>query len=201
MIKINLLEQPKEKETRATALKTAPPVSSMLIVGVVILAIGVLVVAIWWWTVHAKLVKSRTDLEEAKAERERLKPFIEEVAKYEAKKNLWAAKRDAIDLLRKNRNMPVHLLDEITKSLPQFLWLEDVNKRGDIIEFRGSCTNKLDPSTFVGNLEASEFFSDVRLTSVDLVQTPAGEAYTFNISAKIVNPFQQKAKTETNSTS
>ena len=195
MIKINLLETSKEKETKTTVMKAAPPVSSMVIVGVVVIALGLLIVMVWWWQKHSEYVKSQDELTQARTEREQLKPFIDEVDKYEKRKNLWAAKRDAIDKLRKDRNMPVHILDEITKNLPQFLWLEALEYREGSIMLKGRCTNKLDPSTFVGNLEASDFFEDVKLISVTLDVRPEGENYVFEINSKVVNPFQQK-KTE-----
>lgn len=199
MIKINLLETTREKESRTPILKAAPPVSSMIIIGVVVVVAAALITGIWYWQVRGDLNASNIALGDAKKEKEILKPFIEEVVKYEKRKNLWAAKRDAIDILRKNRNMPVHILDEITKSLPQFLWLETVDYKGATITFKGMCTNKLDPSTFVANLEASEFFADVKLTSVILVTTQAGESYQFATIANIVNPFQQKVQTDAES--
>ena len=196
MIKINLLETTKEKETRSTVMKAAPPVSSMVVVGAVIVALGLLVVVVWWWQKHSEYAKSQDELVQARTEREQLKPFIDEVDKYEKRKNLWAAKRDAIDKLRKDRNMPVHILDEVTKNLPQFLWLDQMEYKEGIINVKGHCTNKLDPSTFVSNLEASDFFGDVKLISVDLETTQQGESYRFEINAKVENPFQQKKTDE-----
>ena len=200
MIKINLLETTREKESRTPILRAAPPVSSMIIIGVVVVVAAALIVGIWYWQVWGDLKTSRIALEDAKREKEVLKPFIEEVVKYEKRKILWAAKRDAIDILRKNRNMPVHLLDEITKSLPQFLWLESADYKGATITFKGSCTNKLDPSTLVANLEASDYFAEVKLTSVVLKpETTGGESYQFAIITNVVNPFQQKAQTDAES--
>ncbi|OGF61819.1 MAG: hypothetical protein A2Y62_20575 [Candidatus Fischerbacteria bacterium RBG_13_37_8] len=200
MIKINLLETTKEREPKGPTFGAAPPVSSIIIIGIVIVAIGLIVSAIWWYQKNNELNDTQTEVEAARQEVAELKPYIEEVVKYEKKKNLWAAKRDAIDMLRRNRNMPVHLLDEITKNLPQFLWLESVDIKGlASIDFKGQCSNKLDPSTFVNNLESSDFFKDVKLTQVMLKPSTSsgGETYEFIINAKIDNPFQQQPKAST----
>jgi len=129
----------------------------------------------------------------ARKEKEDLAKYIADVKKYEERKNLWAAKRDAIDQLRKNRNLPVHILDEVAKSLPEFLWLDDLSFNGDSISFKGHCSNRLDPSTFASNLENSKFFADVSLNSVKLESSGSegGETWAFAITAKITNPFQE----------
>ncbi len=195
MIKINLLEMPKEKEAKAIAVKAAPPVSSIVILGIIIVIIGIIIAGIWWYQTNSELVASQKQLDDARKELKELEPYIKEVVLFEKKKNTLAAKKDAIDLLRKSRSMPVHILDEISKSLPQFLWLETVTVKGNLLEIKGSCTNKLDPSSFVNNLEQSDFFSNVRLIQVSLSQSSGGsESYSFSITANIANPFQQQSK-------
>jgi len=197
MIKINLLEIPKEKETKAIAVSAAPPVSSILIFGIIIVVIGIVIAGVWWYQVKKDFESAKFQLETARKELRELQPYIKEVVIYEKKKNLLAAKKDAIDLLRRSRSMPVHIMDEIASNLPQFLWLDSVTIRGNsTIDIKGSCTNKLDPSTFVDKLEQSKFFEDVKLLQVNLnqAQSAGGESYSFIISAKIVNPFQQQSK-------
>lgn len=190
MIKINLLEVSKEKEVKGFA-PAAPPMSSILIIGIIILIASVLISFIWWYQVNRDYDEIQSKLSLARKEKEDLKQYIADVKKYEEKKNLWAAKRDAIDQLRKNRNLPVHILDEIAKSLPEFLWLDELNFTGTNITLKGHCSNKLDPSTFVANLEASKFFADVSLGSVKLESSEGGETYSFEIKARITNPFQE----------
>lgn len=190
MIKINLLEISREKEVKGFEA-AAPPVSSILIAGIIILIASIMVSFFWWYQVKSDYNKLHSDLISARKEKEELAKYIADVKKYEEKKNLWAAKRDAIDQLRKNRNLPVHILDEITKSLPEFLWLDELSFNGDNISFKGHCSNKLDPSTFVLNLENSKFFAEVALNSVKLESSEGGETYSFAITAKITNPFQE----------
>lgn len=195
MIKINLLETPKEKEMKAVAVSVAPSVSSIIIFGIIIVIVGIVISAILWYQAKTEFEKSKEQLEQAKKEKNELEPYIKQVVIYEKKKDLLKAKKDAIDLLRKNRSMPVHILDEVAKSVPQFLWLDALSVKGTSIELKGACTNKLDPSEFVRRLEESDFFSNVRLIQVNLNPGESGkETYSFSIVANIVNPFQQEVK-------
>ena len=134
MIKINLLETPKEKEAKAIEVSAAPPISSILIFGILIVIVGIVISMILWYQANTEFEKSKKQLDAAVNEKKELEPYIKQVVIYEKKKNLLEAKKNAIDLLRRNRSLPVHILDEVTKSLPQFLWLDSLAVKGNKIE-------------------------------------------------------------------
>ena len=52
----------------------------------------------------------------------------------------------------------MHLLDQISRALPEAMWLTDLRQAADDITLEGRCTSLNSLSDFVSALEASELF-------------------------------------------
>ncbi len=63
-----------------------------------------------------------------------------------------------IEELRQGQAGPVRLLDEISRSLPDMLWLTEIKQQGSELTISGRCTTLTALSDFVGNLELGGFF-------------------------------------------
>ncbi len=72
-----------------------------------------------------------------------------------------------IEDLRKGQTGPVHMLDQISRSLPPMLWLTEVKQVGADVLIDGLSTTQTGVSDFVDNLEASGYFK----RSIDIVGT------------------------------
>ena len=60
-----------------------------------------------------------------------------------------------IEQLRSGQSVPVQLLDHVSKSLPDMLWLTDLEQKGDDVTIEGRSTTLIALSDFVGNLGTS----------------------------------------------
>jgi Tfp pilus assembly protein PilN len=82
------------------------------------------------------------------------------------------------------------MLDQISRALPQMLWLTQLKQVGLDVVIDGKCTTLTGLSEFVSNLEASGYFK----RSVEIVNTtsegaaPAGELIKFTIRALFQQP-------------
>ena len=91
--------------------------------------------------------------------------------------DIAAAKREElqrrvalIDELRKGQTAPVHMVDEISRSLPDMTWLTNVKQEGYDITLQGRCVSLTALSDFVGNLEATRYFrKPVEIVSSEVV--------------------------------
>src|SRR5205823_1176819 len=92
-----------------------------------------------------------------------------------------------IEQLRKNQTGPVHVLDQVSRSLPPMLWLTELKQNDSDITLDGKSTTQTGVSDFVGNLESSGYFKK----SVDIVSSQA-EAAPSPTAPEIVK-FQLKA--------
>ena len=137
MIRINLLTEAKA----AAAKKKTPilPTGARLnnLVFIAGLGLGVLYIAIMGLVLTSKRRQLDEDIGRARLEADRLKSIIEEVQGYEQKKANLQAKIDLINSLKLNQKGPVRLMDEISKALPDLVWLTSLEVSGGQIVMRG----------------------------------------------------------------
>ena len=72
-----------------------------------------------------------------------------------------------IEELRKGQSGPVHLLDEVSRALPDGLWLTELKQDGATVTLDGRCTTLTALSDLVANLTASGYFA----TGVELINS------------------------------
>ena len=124
MIKINLLT---EKITTARVSTRAPGAAGR---NLIFALIGVLTVAYvgWqWYSYKNQLSRLNTEITQAREEKERLQKIIRQVEEYDARKQELGQKIDIISELKKKQSGPVHLLDEVSKALPNLV-VRDVGR-------------------------------------------------------------------------
>jgi Tfp pilus assembly protein PilN len=194
MIKINLLAE----RTQAKA-KTASPIKvegmgsgqNLLLVGLLLL--GLVVAGGWWWTVDNSLSNWKTKHAEADRELERLAEIRKKGEEYKKQKELLARKINLITELKKQQAVPVHILDQISKNLPEFLWLDAMSANQNQINISGKATTYTAVSNFYENLNGSGYFSDVSLGRV--FEVPEG--VSFSLTCRFSGVGQEEATPET----
>ena len=188
MIRINLLAVDRERTKRTGVLIPAAhrvTIAASLIVIATFLGVG-------WWFWSLRQTSARLDAEIAKGEVEtqQLRSVLAQVQKFEARKAQLQQRVALIEQLRRGQNGPVHLLDEISKALPDRLWLTEMAQKGDDFAISGMTTSLTGLSDFIGNLESSTWFKK----PVDIVDSQVttdaknGDIYKFSIKATFNNP-------------
>jgi type IV pilus assembly protein PilN len=188
MIRINLLAVDRERTKRSGAL--IPAAHRVTIAASLIVVATFLGVA--WWFLSLRQTSSRLDSDIAKGEIEtqQLRSVLAQVQKFEARKAQLQQRVTLIEQLRRGQNGPVHLLDEISKALPDRLWLTEMTEKGDDFVISGMTTSLTGLSDFVANLEGSNWFKK----PVDIVDSQVmadaknGDIYKFSIKATFNNP-------------
>ena len=75
-----------------------------------------------------------------------------------------------IDELAQGQSAPVHMIDQISRSLPEMTWLTNLKQEGYDVTIEGRCMTLTALSDFVGNLEASRYFRrPVEIVSSEVV--------------------------------
>lgn len=160
MIRINLLTEAKAAAARKKAplLPTGAKLNNLLFIAGVV--IGLAYVGI----VGFLRVSTRRELNEeitkAKLEAERLRSIIDEVKGYEDKKKNLEDKINLINQLKTNQKGPVRLMDEISKALPDLVWLTNLEVSGNSIIMRGKTLAPTAVATYLENLKRSPFFAE-----------------------------------------
>lgn len=177
MIKINLLAEKKQpKPERAPKLEMGGG-QNVLLVGIILL--GVVVAGVWWWSASSKLETWQVKHVEADRELQRLEEIRKKGEEYKARKAELARKIDLITTLKKQQAVPVHIMDQVSKNLPDFLWLESMSVNNNSIKISGKATSYNAVTNFYNNLSDSGYFAGVTLGRVFEVQ----EGVAFSVDA------------------
>jgi len=163
MIKINLLAEARaEKVARAPLIAMGPGgLNNYIIIGLLIL--GIAFVGIEYWRLTSTLKGIHAELAENQREYERLKPIIAEVEEFKRKNAELKHKIDVIEQLKANQYGPVRIMDEVSKALPDLLWLTNLELEGNVINLRGQALDENAVANLIANLAASPFFGEPTL--------------------------------------
>jgi len=188
MIKINLLEVEKERRVKSTAPAGVPTaLLALIIIGLSIAAF------IFYYLAKQKQISNLTqDIEKKRIQKKELEPYIKRVEELDARRRELAEKNHAIELLRSQRTIPVHIMVEVSRALPDYLWITGLSLQGEQLQIEGASLQEQAIPTFMKNLDASEFIGTCSLIETRQALGQQQAATTFKISAPITNPFKPK---------
>jgi len=187
MIRINLLAVERERtKTRVTI----PPAHRATIGATLILLATVLGVGWWFWSLRQQSIRIDEEIARAEIQTQQLRSVLAQVQKFEARKAQLQQRVSIIEQLRNGQSAPVHVLDEISKSIPDRLWLTDMTQTGDDFAIAGMTTSMTAVSDFIANLEATRWFK----RPVEIVDSQVqpdskvGDLVKFSVKATFVDP-------------
>jgi type IV pilus assembly protein PilN len=192
MIKINLLGEKKPAKTKAPAALKFDGLGgtqNFLLAG--ILAVGFIVAGTWWWVRASELKNWKAKEAAAETELARLQEVRKKADYFKQQKELLERKINLITDLKKKQSVPVHILDQISKNLPDFLWLDSMSAAQNQINIAGRATTYTAVSNFYDNLLASGYFNDVVLGKT--AEVPEG--VSFSLSCKFAQQKEPPAQT------
>lgn len=164
MIRINLLSERKQpKASSGASLKAEGAGASRQLLLVGLLIVGVVVAGGWWWKLASEEAEWKRKHVEADKELARLEEIRKKGDEYKRQKELLSRKINLITELKKMQAVPVHILDQVSKNLPDFVWLDSMTAAKNQIRINGKATTYNAVSTFYNNLTGSGYFADVEL--------------------------------------
>src|SRR5476649_2880320 len=194
MIRINLLAAEREKsKKKAVTLGTT---GQKLTIGCsVILVLAVMFIGWRYWSLTRDSNQIDAEIAAAQQETTRLHSVIQQVQQFEQRKAQLQQRVVLIEQLRKGQTGPVHMLDQVSRSLPPMLWLTELKQNATDVTIDGKCTTLTGISDFVANLEASGYFK----RSIEIVSTtaepgtgPTGDLVKFSLKAVFQPPAEAK---------
>jgi type IV pilus assembly protein PilN len=174
MIRINLLA------TERRAAKAAAPGfqagQKMMVIGSLVLVLTAVGVGWRYWALGQQKAEIARNIDAARREESRLQEILRQVQEFENRRKLLEARVGLIDELRKGQSAPVHMIDQISKAIPDMTWLTALQQNGYTLTITGRCLTLTSLSDFIGNLEASRYF----IRPVEIIESSvvAGAAAT-----------------------
>src|SRR5713101_8591592 len=121
MIRINLLAAEHDKKKKKAVTLQA---GQKLTIGCsLILILAVLFIGWRYWALSRESTQLDVDIAAAQQETTRLHSIIQQVQQFEQRKAQLQQRVVLIEQLRKGQTGPVHMLDQISRTIPDMLWL------------------------------------------------------------------------------
>ena len=189
MIRINLLAVERAAAKKVRSGGGGVTAAQRVTIGAALILLSTLVAIGWWyWSLHTRGIRLDEEIATAEVKAQQLRSVLAQVQKFETRKAVLQQRVTLIEQLRRGQSGPVHLLDEISKALPDRLWLVTLGQRENTFTIEGRTTSLTGISDFVSNLEASTWFRGVEILDSQLDQTPQGDLVRFTIKATSENP-------------
>jgi type IV pilus assembly protein PilN len=152
MIRINLLGGERQVKKKAIAFDIGQRLTLACSLILVLTAVGV---GYWYYALQQQSTQLDADILRAQQEQLRLQSIIREVNEFDAQRAQLQQRVQLIEQLRSGQSIPVQMLDVISKSVPDMLWLTDLEQKGNEVTMAGNSTTLISLSDFVGNLGMS----------------------------------------------
>ena len=149
MIRINLLGGERQVKKKAAAFDIGQRLTLACSLILVVAAAGI---GYWYWSLQQRSAQIDADIASAQREQLRLQSVIREVNAFEQERAALQQRVQLIEQLRSGQSIPVQLLDVVSKSVPDMLWLTDLEQKGSDVTIQGQSTTLIALSDFVGNL-------------------------------------------------
>ena len=189
MIRINLLAVERGRSTKKS--RVLIPAAHRVTVGASLILIATILGISWWFlSLRERSAQLDQDIVKAEAETLQLRSVLAQVQKFESRKAQLTQRVTLIEQLRRGQSAPVHVIDEISTSLPERLWLTELKQAGSDFTISGFTPSLPSLSDFVANLEATKWFKrPVEILDSQVQSDPkSGDLVKFSIKATLNDP-------------
>ena len=192
MIRINLLGVERQKTRKSFSLDLSAQTSLLCSL---ILVAAVAGLGGWYWSLRQQSIQVDSDIAGAQQEVTRLRSILSEVQQFEQRQTQLQQRVGLIQQLRRGQSVPVQLLDHVSRSLPDTLWLTSFEEAGANVTIEGRSTTLIALSDFVGNLGTNPLIKKpIEIVNSQVEPSPAGPAagaadlIRFTVKATLADP-------------
>lgn len=150
--------------------------------------LGAAIVGIWYSVLGQMTSAQESRNEFLQAEITRLDGQIKDIATLRGEIDALKARQKAVEDLQTDRNMPVHLLDELVKQTPEGVYLTSIKQTGEIVAINGIAqTNER-----VSELLRNTLYNSVWLEKPELIEIKAATQAAANHEQRRLYEFSMR---------
>ncbi len=151
-------------------------------------AAGVAIVGVWFLILQ-QLTSAQQDRNQfLSAEIKRLETQIKDIATLRAEIEALKARQKAVEDLQTNRNVPVHLLNELVKQTPEGVYLTSIKQSERVV----SVTGVAQTNERVSELLRNTAYKSEWLERPELIEIKAGTVQTANREQRRLFDFSMR---------
>jgi type IV pilus assembly protein PilN len=113
-----------------------------------------------------------------------LEKAIEEIDGLEAQKERLLARMEIIEQLQRSRPEIVHLFDEVTRQLPEGVYLTGMKQTGSAVQVQGVAQSSTRVSALMRQIDASDWLTDPDVEKVETTDQGPGRKAEFVVNLK-----------------
>jgi type IV pilus assembly protein PilN len=151
-------------------------------------ATAALIVLLGQWQISSSIQGQRDRNDYLTREIAELDKQIEEINGLDRQKQQLLARMEIIETLQRSRPEIVHVFDEIVRIMPEGVYLTYLKQSGTRFELRGVAQSSTRVSSFMRNIDASQWLAD---PSLQIVETRAKDAAGGSSFTLFANQRQQ----------
>ena len=185
MIKINLVAE----TPAASTVKVERPQFSLGakqgdIILMIVLVLACIVIGTQWYLLSSNRSHLREVERERRRERDELLVYIKKVEELEARREALRHKINVINELKRNQQGPVRIMDEVSRALPELVWLTSLTLKGTDVAIGGVAMDENAVANYISNLDASPFFDEPVLKNLSRSR---GDTFSFTLNCMFNN--------------
>lgn len=190
MIRINLLK-PERKEISETPVAPTPEFKEKgrQPFAAVIVLLALVAIAVLFFYQKNALTRENNLLRDAQAEKKSLQDVVSKLEELENQKNLFERKIRVITQLQSRQENAVIIMDELSRHLPNWLWLTELSFSAQEIRIKGRAVSNNLIADYIFNIEESEYFRNVNLISSTQRRIRNNQYLEFSLTAVFVGPL------------
>ncbi len=187
MIKINLLK-PEKKDFREAPsaptpefkAKTRPQLGNLIVV-----LILVAIAALFFYQKRA-IDSEQKKLDAAREEKSKLQYVIAKLDQLQKQKDSFEKKVNLINQLKAHRGLAVRIMDQLSRDLPEWVWLSEITFDNMNVQIRGNAISNNLIADYISNLEKSSVFRNVNLIASTQRTVGNDQFLEFSLTANCV---------------
>ena len=143
----------------------------------------------WWYYLHHESVSTETRIDTAQTKLEQLKEAVKLVDLAAARKSELTERLSLIERLREAKRAPVSLLETVSRSIPDGLWLVAMKQTGSSIQVDGRAMSLTSITDFAEMLQSSGLFKmpvEILTTTAEVFEEH--NVVRFSVKAEAAKP-------------
>lgn len=195
MILINLLPHREAARKRRREGFQATMVASAIV--------GLLIAGLIYWVLQTLIADQQAKNGVLKTEIQVLEGQIKEIATIEEEIAALRARQKAVEDLQADRNLPVHLLTELVKQLPDGVYVTSLKQTNQSIEIKGVAQSNERISEMLRNLSnntpwlSKPELVEIVASNVELTSRDTRRVASFNLRFQLVKSSEARKAMET----
>jgi Tfp pilus assembly protein PilN len=188
LIKINLVREGRAVRGAGAAPAAAAAgaggtgaanINNILVVAMLVL--GLLASAGYWFFYKRELRQREEIAEQRQGEAQKLESIIKEVDDFQKRKDSLQQRIDLINQLKQNQKGPVRIMDQISRDLPDLVWLDTMDINAGRISLTGRGLNPNAIALFIENVKNDQFFEEPQVGQLSQISS-APVVYSFDMT-------------------